>query len=158
MVSVILVLKICGDERIIVFTTNHKDRLDLALLRPGRMDMHINMSYCTAGGFNILASNYLGIHHSNRHRLCGGIEGLIESSEFTPAEVAEELLRIDNADVALEGLVSLLKGKKVERNEAKEEGGGGGGGGDNKVEIQDVKRQKTESNVNGDNQNMLQLN
>ncbi|KAM5558402.1 hypothetical protein ABKV19_020216 [Rosa sericea] len=112
------------------------------------MDMHINMSYCTAGGFNILASNYLGIHHSNRHRLCGEIEGLIESSEVTPAEVAEELMRIDDADVALEGLVSLLKGKKVERNEAKEEGS-------NKVEIQDVKRQKTESNVNGDNQNML---
>ncbi|KAM3238319.1 AAA-ATPase like [Capsicum annuum] len=34
----------CGDERIIVFTTNHKDRLDPALLRPGRMDMHIHMS------------------------------------------------------------------------------------------------------------------
>ncbi|XP_052203896.1 AAA-ATPase At2g18193-like isoform X2 [Diospyros lotus] len=41
----------CGDGRIIVFTTNHKDRLDPALLRPGRMDLHIHMSYCTADGF-----------------------------------------------------------------------------------------------------------
>ncbi|CAN0861614.1 Protein HYPER-SENSITIVITY-RELATED 4 [Linum grandiflorum] len=37
----------CGDERIIVFTTNHKEKLDPALLRPGRMDVHINLSYCT---------------------------------------------------------------------------------------------------------------
>ncbi|KAM0067747.1 putative AAA+ ATPase domain, ATPase, AAA-type, core [Helianthus debilis subsp. tardiflorus] len=28
----------CGDERIIVFTTNRKEKLDPALLRPGRMD------------------------------------------------------------------------------------------------------------------------
>ena len=40
----------CGDERIIVFTTNHKDRLDPALLRPGRMDLHVHMSYCTMDG------------------------------------------------------------------------------------------------------------
>ncbi|CAK8562211.1 unnamed protein product [Lathyrus sativus] len=33
----------CGDERIIVFTTNHKEKLDPALLRPGRLDVHINM-------------------------------------------------------------------------------------------------------------------
>ena len=134
----------CGDERIIVFTTNHKDRLDPALMRPGRMDMHINMSYCTAGGFNILASNYLGIHRSNRHRLCGEIEGLIESSEVTPAEVAEELMKIDDVDLALEGLVSLLKRKKDEIKKHEEEEGS------NKVETQEAKRQKTEPNVDGD--------
>ena len=53
-----------GDERIIVFTTNHKDRLDKldpALLRPGRMDMHVHMSYITMDGFKQLVSNYLGI-------------------------------------------------------------------------------------------------
>ncbi|KAM0970371.1 hypothetical protein FF1_018457 [Malus domestica] len=104
----------CGDERIIVFTTNHKDRLDPALLRPGRMDLHIHMSYCTTAGYRILASNYLGIQENNRHRLCGEIEGLIESTEVTPAEVAEELMKSDDADVALQGLVNLLKSKKAE--------------------------------------------
>ncbi|ESQ28959.1 hypothetical protein EUTSA_v10023872mg, partial [Eutrema salsugineum] len=32
----------CGNERIIVFTTNYREKLDPALLRPGRMDMHIH--------------------------------------------------------------------------------------------------------------------
>ncbi|KAD5960830.1 hypothetical protein E3N88_12302 [Mikania micrantha] len=40
----------CGDERIIIFTTNRKEKLDPALLRPGRMDIHVNMSYCTPCG------------------------------------------------------------------------------------------------------------
>lgn len=65
-----------GDERIIIFTTNHKDKLDPALLRPGRMDVHIHMSYCTPCGFKLLASNYLGVED---HELFGKIEELVRS-------------------------------------------------------------------------------
>ncbi|KAK9948558.1 hypothetical protein M0R45_004127 [Rubus argutus] len=73
-------------------------------------------------GLWILASNYLGIHESNPHRLCGEIEGLIESTKVTPAEIAEELMKSDDADVALEGLVNFLKRKEVESNKSKDEG------------------------------------
>lgn len=123
----------CGDERIIIFTTNHKDRLDPALLRPGRMDMHIHMSYCTYHGFKLLASNYLGIHGS--HVLFGEIEALMEEAEVTPAQVAEELMKSENADVALEGLVKLLKRKKLEGDQGDEKVG---------AENRGTKRQKTE--------------
>ncbi|ESR51315.1 hypothetical protein CICLE_v10031756mg [Citrus x clementina] len=75
----------CGDERIIVFTTNHKNRLDPALLRPGRMDMHIHMSYCNPSGFRILVSNYLGI---NDHNLFPEIDELLTKVEVTPAKIA----------------------------------------------------------------------
>ncbi|KAK8694575.1 hypothetical protein V6N13_072123 [Hibiscus sabdariffa] len=44
----------CGDERIIVFTTNYKDKIDPALLRADRMDKNICLSYCTA----LLSSNW----------------------------------------------------------------------------------------------------
>ncbi|KAL1107015.1 hypothetical protein V6Z11_D03G013000, partial [Gossypium hirsutum] len=118
----------CGDERIIIFTTNHKVRLDPALLRPGRMDMYIHMSYCNPQGFKLLASNYLGIH--GYHHLFGEIEGLLQDTEVSPAQVAEELMMSEDPDVALSGLVKLLKWKKLEGDDA------------NAFDIQDVKRQK----------------
>ncbi|GJW68545.1 AAA+ ATPase domain-containing protein [Tanacetum coccineum] len=108
----------CGDERIIVFTTNHKDKLDPALLRPGRMDMHIHMSYLTMDGFKTLAANYLNIH--NDHSRFKEIKELIECKEVTPAEVTEELLKSDNVEVVLEGLVKFLRGKKKKAGETNE--------------------------------------
>lgn len=98
----------CGDERIIIFTTNHKDRLDSALLRPGRMDAHIEMSYCSFGGFKTLAFNYL------EHRLFPAIEELLLTVQATPAEIAGELTENDRADSALQGLVKYLQNKKAD--------------------------------------------
>ncbi|BBH07951.1 hypothetical protein Prudu_020012 [Prunus dulcis] len=136
----------CGDERIIVFTTNHKDRLEPALLRPGRMDVHIHMSYCTPYAFKVLASNYLGVQDLDRHPLYGEIAGLLESTEVAPAEVCEELLKRDDdvddddVDAALEGVVKFLKLKKLE--------------GDNnnidEPEFQEGKRQDVDVSVNDD--------
>ncbi|XP_020105748.1 AAA-ATPase At3g50940-like [Ananas comosus] len=107
-----------GEERIIVFTTNHKERLDPALLRPGRMDMHIHMSYCGVDAFRVLASNY---HAINDHELFPEIEGLIREVEVTPAAVAEELMRSDDTNAALQGLLDFLKAKRKGDNEDKVE-------------------------------------
>ncbi|XP_017215788.2 AAA-ATPase At3g50940 [Daucus carota subsp. sativus] len=105
----------CGDERIIIFTTNHKEKLDPALLRPGRMDMHIHMSYCTPCGFRLLAGNYLGVED---HKLFREIEELILTTEVTPAEVAEHLLKSDEPDVSLAGLISFVHTKRKENEKA----------------------------------------
>ncbi|GAB2234273.1 hypothetical protein Drorol1_Dr00003519 [Drosera rotundifolia] len=108
----------CGDERIIIFTTNYKERLDAALLRPGRMDMHIHMSYLTAPGFKILASNYFNV---TNHHLFPQIEDLIAEAEVTPAQVAEELMKSNDVDVALQGLVKFLREKKSASSGASQE-------------------------------------
>lgn len=100
----------CGDERIIILTTNNKNKLDNALLRPGRMDMHIHMSYLTMNGFKTLASTYLDIKH--QHWRFEEIEELLGSVQVTPAEVAEELMKTTDADVCLGGLVDFLNQKK----------------------------------------------
>ncbi|KAL0438514.1 UNVERIFIED_CONTAM: protein HYPER-SENSITIVITY-RELATED 4 [Sesamum latifolium] len=98
----------CGDERIIVFTTNHKNRLDPALLRPGRMDVQIEMSYCRFSGFKILASNYLRIEE---HSLFTVIQELLTKVKATPAEVAGELMKSEDADIALIHLVRFLESR-----------------------------------------------
>ncbi|TKY55848.1 Mitochondrial chaperone BCS1 [Spatholobus suberectus] len=123
----------CGDERIIILTTNDKERLDPALLRPGRMDMHIHMSYCSYHGFKVLASNYLDI--SSDHHLFGEIEGLIEHTQITPAQVAEELMKSEDAEVALEGFLKLLKRKKMEGDVCENDGS-------DKIELHQSKRPK----------------
>ncbi|KAF5189703.1 Aaa-atpase [Thalictrum thalictroides] len=64
------------------------------------MDMHIHMSYCTPCGFKLFASNYPQIQYP----LFEEIELLIKNVNATPAVVAEELMKSDNAKTSLEGL------------------------------------------------------
>jgi chaperone BCS1 len=98
-----------GEERIIIFTTNYKDRLDPALLRPGRMDMHVHMGYCGWEAFKTLVRNYFVV---DDHPMFLEIQGLLAEVEVTPAEVSEMLLRNEDVDVALQGLVEFLTEKK----------------------------------------------
>ncbi|XP_025806447.1 AAA-ATPase ASD, mitochondrial-like [Panicum hallii] len=111
----------CGGERIIIFTTNHKDKLDPALIRRGRMDKHIEMSYCSFEAFKVLASNYLDI---TEHELFGEIRRLLEETDMSPADVAENLMPMskkkkrDN-NACLAGLVEALKKAKEEAAAAK---------------------------------------
>ncbi|KAL6656636.1 hypothetical protein ACP70R_004416 [Stipagrostis hirtigluma subsp. patula] len=106
-----------GEERIIVFTTNYKDRLDPALLRSGRMDMHIHMGYCCWEAFRTLAKNYFLV---DDHPLFPEIQELLSEAEVTPAAVAEMLLRSGDADVALRGLAEFLR-DQLKKNGGREE-------------------------------------
>ncbi|KAL5713192.1 hypothetical protein ACHQM5_015294 [Ranunculus cassubicifolius] len=100
----------CGDERVIVFTTNHKEKLDPALLRPGRMDKHILMSYCTPCGFKVLAYNYLQVQS---HPMFQEVESLLSEVNATPAEIAEELMKSDDPKTSLQGIIDFLQNKKM---------------------------------------------
>lgn len=105
----------CGSERIFVFTTNHIEKLDPALLRSGRMDMHIFMSYCSFPALKILLKNYLGFHGDSDDgaAVMRGLEEWIDSAEITPADVSEVLIknRRNGKKEAMEELLEVLKAR-----------------------------------------------
>ncbi|CAN6180690.1 unnamed protein product [Urochloa humidicola] len=113
----------CGGERIVVFTTNHVDKLDPALIRRGRMDMHIEMSYCGFDAFQTLAKNYLDIEE---HELFGAVEEILQEVKLTPADVAECLMTAKRAGSGepsrcLEILIDELKKRAEEKEKAEAE-------------------------------------
>ncbi|KAG6437080.1 hypothetical protein SASPL_101989 [Salvia splendens] len=102
----------CGGARIIVFTTNNVEKLDPALIRRGRMDKHIELSYCSFEGFKVLAKNYVGVEW---HELFPRIERLLGEVEMTPADVAENLMPRSLAGDAEECLESVVRALEAEQ-------------------------------------------
>nr|XP_011466253.1 PREDICTED: probable mitochondrial chaperone BCS1-B isoform X2 [Fragaria vesca subsp. vesca] len=106
----------CGSERIIVFTTNYVEKLDPALIRRGRMDKHIELSYCCYEAFKVLARNYLDL---DSHELFGSIECLLGETNMTPADVAENLMPKSNVEDASSCLKNLIEALEVAKEEAR---------------------------------------
>ncbi|KAL1338059.1 hypothetical protein HN51_032744 [Arachis hypogaea] len=107
----------CGGERLIVFTTNYVEKLDPALVRRGRMDMHIELSYCGFEAFKLLAKNYLKIES---HHLFSTISDLLKHSQITPADVAEHFMPKpafgNNPDLYLKALIQSLEETNFKQN------------------------------------------
>ncbi|CAI9285534.1 unnamed protein product [Lactuca saligna] len=100
----------CGSERIFVFTTNHIEKLDPALLRSGRMDMHVFMSYCSFPSLKILLKNYLGYDDGDiETEVLAKLAEVIDEAEMTPADISEVLIknRRDNGKALRELLEAL---------------------------------------------------
>ncbi|KAA8520304.1 hypothetical protein F0562_014560 [Nyssa sinensis] len=100
----------CGEERVIVFTTNHRDIVDPALVRCGRMDVHVSLGTCGMHAFKALVMNYLGV---DTHALFDVAESCILSGgALTPAQIGEILLRNRrNADVAIKEVISAMQAR-----------------------------------------------
>lgn len=107
----------CGSERIFVFTTNHIEKLDPALLRSGRMDMHVFMSYSSFPALKILLKNYLGFDESDlKKEMLEQFEEVVGKAEMTPADVSEVLIKNRrDKEKALRELLEILKVKAEKR-------------------------------------------
>lgn len=110
----------CGSERIFVFTTNHIEKLDPALLRSGRMDMHIHMSYCSFPALKILLKNYLGFEETDLERdAAEEFKAVIEAAAMTPADISEVLIKNRrDKNKAVDELLDTLK-LRAEKNRSK---------------------------------------
>uniref|UniRef100_A0A6C0EJI0 AAA+ ATPase domain-containing protein n=1 Tax=viral metagenome TaxID=1070528 RepID=A0A6C0EJI0_9ZZZZ len=65
--------------RILVMTSNYPDRLDKALIRPGRVDINLHLGYCDD---NMIKEMFEGFFGSTKHKFAS-----LTSKEFTPAKV-----------------------------------------------------------------------
>ena len=145
----------CGAERIFVFTTNHVEKLDPALLRSGRMDMHVFMSYCSFPALKILLKNYLGFQDDEElDRLSDsdamrGLEEWVDAAEITPADVSEVLIknRRSGKTEAMQGLLDEFRARAETRGRGFSDGAAAaagneaaGGDGENEEEEEEEKR------------------
>ncbi|KAG2249650.1 hypothetical protein Bca52824_089278 [Brassica carinata] len=111
----------CGSERIFVFTTNHIEKLDSALMRSGRMDMHIHMGFCRFQALKILLKNYLRMEEEEDvdGAVLKEMEECVEEAEITPADVSEVLIRNrSDAEKAVRELLCVLKERVVKRRKS----------------------------------------
>ncbi|KAF8399387.1 hypothetical protein HHK36_015251 [Tetracentron sinense] len=109
----------CGGERLIVFTTNYIEKLDPALIRRGRMDKHIKLSYCSFEAFKVLAKNYMNL---DTHPMFDTIHQLMDEANITPADVAENLMPkfpMESAEARLLNLIRALEEAKEEATRLK---------------------------------------
>ncbi|KAL9430378.1 hypothetical protein AB3S75_025714 [Citrus x aurantiifolia] len=98
----------CFEERVMVFTMNSKDHVDQALLRPGRIDVHIHFPLCDFSSFKTLASSYLGLKD---HKLFPQVEEIFQNgSSLSPAEIGELMIANRNSPSrALKSVITALQ-------------------------------------------------
>ncbi|KAJ3676897.1 hypothetical protein LUZ60_002621 [Juncus effusus] len=106
----------CGEERIIVFTTNYADGIDPALLRAGRMDVHLRLGHCNAHAARELVERYVGVVEND---LLNSMEScIVGGAKMTPAEIGEVLLRNrEEPNTAVKELVVELQKRASDSEE-----------------------------------------
>ncbi|XP_017700731.2 AAA-ATPase At2g46620-like [Phoenix dactylifera] len=128
------VFSCCGEERLMVVTMSGGDggmeELDPAMLRPGRLDVHIHFPLCDFSAFKTMASRYLGLED---HKLYPQVEeGFQYGAQLSPAEVGEIMIanRVSPSR-AIKSVISALQqstngggGRKLCESWSTEGGGG----------------------------------
>ncbi|KAK4431292.1 AAA-ATPase [Sesamum alatum] len=80
----------CGEERVMVFTMNSKETTDPSILRPGRIDVHINFPLCDFTAFKTLANSHLGLKD---HKLFSQVEEIFQTgASLSQAEICEIMI------------------------------------------------------------------
>lgn len=91
-----------GGGRLLVMTTNHKDALDPALVRPGRCDVHLEVGYSTFEHAAFLTRLYLGDAAAAALDETA-LTASFAAAKVTPAEVTGVLLPLATTKLAAAG-------------------------------------------------------
>merc|ERR1712167_403224 len=95
-----------GDSpnRIVIMTTNHPEKLDPALIRPGRINKQILMGYLQPEDALMMVEHYFG-ETSKVQRARFYKEFM--PNVFTPAQVEQLCAEHDTVEEFLDGLITL---------------------------------------------------
>jgi chaperone BCS1 len=107
-----------GGEKVMVFTMNSKVEIDQAILRPGRIDVHIYFPLCDFRSFKALANSYLGLKD---HKLFPQVEGIfMTGATMSPAEIGELMIvNRSSPSRALKSVITALQSNGDVRVSAK---------------------------------------
>jgi ATP-dependent 26S proteasome regulatory subunit len=78
---------LCAEDTIFIMTTNHKDHLDSALYREGRVDLSIELKLCDHYQINRIFQRIIG------HKLDDDILKSIEENKYAPCKIIFHLLK-----------------------------------------------------------------
>ncbi|CAK9158213.1 unnamed protein product [Ilex paraguariensis] len=108
----------CGEERVMVFTMNAKDQIDPTVLRPGRIDVHIQFPLCDFSAFKSLANSHLGLKD---HKLFPQVEEIFQTgASLSPAEIGEIMIsNRTSPSRALKSVITALQTNSDARGASK---------------------------------------
>jgi len=90
-----------SEARILFMTTNYRERLDPALIRPGRIDFQANISYCTHAQIHELFHNfYPESDYSDSENFVNTLKALGIDSGLSPATLQGHFLMYKNSPEA----------------------------------------------------------
>jgi chaperone BCS1 len=94
------------EGRLLFLTTNHKEKLDPALIRPGRVDMEIEFGYASKSQIEEMYKKFI----PGGDRNAKSFASTLEDSILTPAQIQSYLMHFrDNPTGALENLNQFLE-------------------------------------------------
>ncbi|XP_071710466.1 AAA-ATPase At2g46620-like [Rutidosis leptorrhynchoides] len=103
------IISSCGEERVLVFTVSNKDQVDPTVMRPGRIDVHVQFKLCDFTGFKTLANSHLGL---KEHKLFPQVEEIFQSgASLSPAEIGE--IMVSNRGSPTRALKNVINSLKV---------------------------------------------
>lgn len=92
------------EGRIVVLTTNHRERLDAALIRPGRIDVQVELGLATAEQLQGLLLRF----HPQAQAEAAALAADYPPRRLSPAQIQQALIEADSLDEALARLRAAM--------------------------------------------------
>eukprot|EP00629_Pelagomonadales_sp_RCC1024_P000604 CAMPEP_0119269292 /NCGR_PEP_ID=MMETSP1329-20130426/6756_1 /TAXON_ID=114041 /ORGANISM="Genus nov. species nov., Strain RCC1024" /LENGTH=546 /DNA_ID=CAMNT_0007269289 /DNA_START=58 /DNA_END=1694 /DNA_ORIENTATION=- len=106
--------------RIVIMTSNHPEKLDPALVRPGRVNLKLYLGYVDAAAAREMCAHYFGAADAGGDAVAAAIEALAaEAKEFSPAQLEHLCAAHESAAALAEELsAGLLRVRREKEGRA----------------------------------------